>query len=111
MAASPSPPRAAPAAPPAGAVERRYPVTDFDRVQVDGAYQVALTTGVSSGASAQGSSEALDRVSIDVQGNTLRVRPNRAAWGGYPGDRKGPVVISLSTRDLPAAAVVGSGSL
>jgi peptidoglycan hydrolase-like protein with peptidoglycan-binding domain len=95
----------------AGAAERRYTVTDFDRVQVEGPYQVTLLTGLTGGARAEGSAEALDRVSVDVQGNTLRVRPNRSAWGGYPGDRTGPVRISVTTRDLRAASVIGSGSL
>jgi hypothetical protein len=99
------------AASPAGAAERNYTVTDFDRVQIDGPYQVSLRTGLTAGARAEGSAGALDRVSIDVQGSMLRVRPNRSAWGGYPGDRSGPVTISLTTRDLRAAAVTGSGSL
>ncbi|HEX8571836.1 MAG TPA: head GIN domain-containing protein [Allosphingosinicella sp.] len=99
------------AAVPAGAAERRYPVTDFDRIEVDGPYQVTVRTGLASGARADGSAAALERIAIDVQGRTLRVRPNRSAWGGYPGDRPGPVAISLSTRDVRAAAVTGSGTL
>jgi hypothetical protein len=96
---------------PAGAAERRYSVTDFDRVQIEGSYQVTLRTRLTGSARAEGSAEALDRITIDVQGNTLRVRPNRSAWGGYPGDRIGPVTISLTTRDLRAASVTGSGGL
>lgn len=99
------------AAGPGLAAERRYPVTDFDRVQVDGPYEVTLATGFTGGARAEGSAEALDRISIEVQGNVLKVRPNRSAWGGYPGDRTGPVKIFLTTRTLRAAAVTGSGSL
>jgi hypothetical protein len=99
------------AATPAAAAERNYSVTDFDRVQVEGPYQVTLRTGLSSSARAEGSAGALDRISIDVQGHTLRVRPNRSAWGGYPGDRTGPVAIFLATRDLRSAAVTGSGNL
>lgn len=99
------------AAVPAGAAERTYSVTDFDRVQVDGPYRVTLTTGRGSAARAEGSAEALDHVSVDVQGGTLRVRRNRSAWGGYPGQGAGPVTIALTTRDLRNAAVVGSGSL
>lgn len=99
------------AAAPAAAAERRYSVTDFDRVQVDGPYQVTLTTGGPSQAMAVGDQPAIDRVSVDVQGRTLRVRPNPSAWGGYPGARSGPVRLVLSTRDLRGAAVIGAGSL
>jgi hypothetical protein len=96
---------------PAAAAERRYSVTDFDRVQVDGPYEVTLTTGGSSQAMAAGDQAAIDRVSIDVQGRTLRVRPNPSAWGGYPGARIGPVRVIVSTRDLRGATVIGPGSL
>jgi hypothetical protein len=99
------------AAVPAAAAERTYSITDFDKVQVDGPYRVTLTTGRSSAARAEGSAEALDHVSIDVQGGTLRVRRNRSAWGSYPGSGEGPVAVTLATRDLRSAAVVGSGSL
>jgi Putative auto-transporter adhesin, head GIN domain len=99
------------AAAPAVAAERRYPVTDFDRIQVEGPYKVALRTGLSSGATAAGSAQALDRVTIEVQGRTLRIRPNRSAWGGYPGAAAGPVTIQATTRDLSHVTVGGSGSL
>ncbi|HEX9947659.1 MAG TPA: head GIN domain-containing protein [Allosphingosinicella sp.] len=96
---------------PAAAAQRNYSVTDFDKVQVDGPYQVILRTGLTSGARGEGSTEALDGVSVDVQGGTLRVRRNRSAWGGYPGEGTGPVAIELTTRDVRGASVVGSGSL
>lgn len=99
------------AAVPAGAAERSYSITDFDKVQVDGPYRVALTTGRSSAARAEGSAEALDHVAIDVQGGTLRIRRNRSAWGSLPGAGAGPVTVTLTTRDLRNASVVGSGSL
>jgi hypothetical protein len=100
------------AAVPAGAAERSYSVTDFDRVQVDGPYRVTLTTGRASAARAEGSAEALNQISVDVQGGTLRVRRNRSAWGGYPGaGGAGPVTVALTTRDLRTATVIGSGSL
>ncbi len=99
------------AAMPAAAAERTYSVTDFDRVLVDGPYRVTLTTGRGSAARAEGSAEAIDHLSVDVQGGTLRVRRNRSAWGGAPGEGTGAVAITLTTRDLRNAAVVGSGSL
>jgi hypothetical protein len=102
---------AAALASPASAAERRYTVTDFDRIQVDGPFKVTLATGRSSSAAATGSAQALDRIAIDVQGRTLRVRPNRSAWGGYPGDGMGPVSIAISTHNLRGASVTGSGSI
>jgi hypothetical protein len=96
---------------PAQAAERSYSVTDFDRVQVDGPYRVTLATGLSSAARAEGSAEALDQLSIDVQGGTLRVRRNRSAWGAQSNQAAGPVTVVLATRDLRNAAVIGSGSL
>jgi hypothetical protein len=96
---------------PASAAERAFSVTDFDRVQIDGAYEVTLATGGSSQARAIGDGAALNRVSIDVQGRTLRVRPSASGWGGYPGDVAAPVRVVLSTRDIRSATLIGAGSL
>jgi len=102
---------AAALASPAAAAERRYSVTDFDRVVVEGPYNVSLATGRPSSALATGTQGALDRVSIEVQGRTLRIRPNSSAWGGYPGAVNGPVAIQISARELRSASVNGAGSL
>lgn len=98
------------AATPALGDERRVSVTDFDRVQVDGPYDVTLSAGLPSSATISGSREAVESVAIDVQGRTLRIRPNRTA---PPAGRRmaGPATISLGTRDVRAAMVIGSGSL
>jgi hypothetical protein len=99
------------AATPALADERRYSVTDFDRIQVDGPYQVSLTTGGPASARATGSNAALNRLSIEVQGRTLRVRPNVSAWGGYPNAPTDLPAITVTTRTLDTAAVNGAGTL
>ncbi len=96
---------------PASAAERRYSVTDFDRVVVEGPYAVRISTGRPTSATATGTQQAIDRVSIDVVGRTLRIRPNRSSWGGYPGERAGAVSVEVTTRELRAATVAGPGSL
>ena len=96
---------------PAAAAERRYSVTDFDRVVVEGPYIVRLTTGQPSSAVAHGTRESLDRLLVDVQGQTLRIRRNRSAWGGTPGADAGPLTVELSTRLLRSARLVGPASL
>jgi hypothetical protein len=99
------------AAAPAGAADRTYPVTDFDSVRVEGPFEVSLATGLSSHVQASGAPEALERLSVEVEGRTLRIRVNPSAWGGYPGQSPGRVRIVAATRDLVRASVVGSGSL
>lgn len=97
---------------PAAAAERTYPITDFDRIRIEGPFRVTLATGKSTAARATGDPRALDAVTVEVQGRTLRIRPNRSAWGGYPGAAgPGPVALTLTTRDLRGVQIDGSGSL
>jgi hypothetical protein len=100
------------AAAPADAATRNFGVSGFDKIRVDGPFKVRLTTGVAPFATATGgSAAALDSVAIDVLGRTLVVRSNRSSWGGYPGEAKGPVEITIGTHELTAAWLNGSGSL
>ncbi|WP_129792011.1 head GIN domain-containing protein [Sphingosinicella sp. CPCC 101087] len=96
---------------PAVAADRRYAVTDFDRVVVEGPYIVRLTVGGPSTAVASGSQAALDRVAIDVTGRMLRIRRNRHHWGGNPGAQEGTVTVELGTRSLRSARLLGPARL
>jgi len=99
------------AAAPAAGATRTFEITSFSKVRVDGPYKVTLKTGVAPFASATGSQAALDRIAIDVRGDTLVIRSSLDSWGGYPGQDVGPVEISLGTHDLSAAWLNGSGAL
>ncbi len=96
---------------PATGAERTYSITDFDRVTVEGPYVVRLVTGRPTAARASGPQGSIDRVIIDTQGQTLRIRPNRSAWGGNPGAQQGVLEITVSTRSLRSARVIGPGRL
>ena len=96
---------------PAAAADRTYSVADFDRVIVGGPYRVRLVVGSPSSATASGTREGLDRVTVDVQGRMLRIRRNRSAWGGTPGADTGPVTIALATRSLRSARLIGPARL
>ena len=95
----------------ATAAERTLSVTSFDRVRIEGPFKVTVTTGVSPFAKIIGSASAFDSVTVDQQGRTLIVRPNSSNWGGYPGQSRGSVEVSVGTGDLSAAWVNGAGSL
>lgn len=96
---------------PAGAADRRLSIADFDRVVVEGPYRVRLVVGPPTSGSASGSPQALEAVSIDVQGMTLRIRRNPNAWGSAPARATDSVSITLATRSLRSARLIGSGSL
>ena len=89
------------------AADRRYSVTDFDRIVVDGPWRVTLATGKAPSATATGSNGAIDRLSLEVEGRTLRIR--RSTRGGF--DDAGPVEIKVSTHDLRGASVNGPAVL
>src|SRR5881398_21530 len=96
---------------PTGAATRNFGITGFEKVRIEGPFKVRLTTGVAPFASASGSAAAIERVAIDVRGNTLVIHSNLSSWGGYPGQDPGPVEISLGTHDLSSAWLSGSGAL
>jgi hypothetical protein len=95
----------------ASANERGYSVTDFDRIRVTGPFKVTLETGKAPSARAAGSPQAIERLSVQVQGRTLVISPNRNAWGGWSGKTPVAASIKLTTPGLREASVDGSGSL
>ena len=98
------------AAPPQA--QRTYSVPSFDRIRVDGPYQIQLRTNVAPYARAAGTPRALDGVDIKVEGRTLIVRASsNGSWGGYPGEPRGPVTIEVGTHDLGDAWINGAGAL
>ncbi|MEM8696758.1 MAG: head GIN domain-containing protein [Pseudomonadota bacterium] len=98
---------------PAAAAQRGYSVTGFDRIQVQGPFVVRVTTGRGSSARAEGDLRAIDEISVQVVGNTLRVRRNLSNnWGGYPGERRNQsATLYLTTHQIEQATVVGTGDL
>ena len=96
---------------PAGAATRNFGITGFTKIRVDGPYKVSLATGVAPFARATGSGPALDRLTIEVRGDTLVVQANKSGWGGYPGESPGPVEVSVGTHELGNAWVNGAGAL
>lgn len=96
---------------PASAAERTYSVTDFDRIIIEGPYVVRLVIGRSTSARASGSREALERLAIDVTGQTLRVRRNRTGERSGNSVQAGPVTIELTARTLRSARLIGPGTL
>jgi hypothetical protein len=96
---------------PLAAAERNYTVTDFDRVRVEGPFQITVTTGSAVTARAEGDPRALDALVLRVDGRTLVVRMGGNGWGGYPGETPSSPRISLTAPSLRAAVVTGGAVL
>lgn len=96
----------------ADARDRTVMLTSFDRIRVEGPFDVTLTTGSGAGGRISGASQAIDGVNVRVEGRTLIVSAGVNGWGGYPGGaRGGPVRIAVTTPSLRAAYVAGGGRL
>src|SRR4051794_24601301 len=98
------------AAAPAGGATRNFGITGFTKIRVEGPFKVNVATGVAPFASASGSGVALDRLDIEMRGDTLVVR-SASSWGGYPGVNPGPVEINVGTHELTGAWLTGVGTL
>lgn len=97
---------------PATAADRAYTLTNFDRVRVDGPFDVRLTVGGTSASGiASGDPEMLANLDIQVQGTTLIVRNSANSWSERGKAGSPAPVITLAAPDLRSAAVIGGGRL
>jgi Putative auto-transporter adhesin, head GIN domain len=95
----------------AWAADRTFTVTDFDRIEVDGAFDVSVETGKSPTVRASGSTTAVDQLLVEVRARTLRIRPARTNWGGWPGEKPAAPKIKVTAPALKDASLRGSGTL
>ncbi len=93
------------AVPPAAGAERRFSVTSFERIRVEGPFEVRLDTGKPPSASVVADQRTLDQMSFTVDGTTLVVRLSGSGWGETPRQRRTAPVITLTTHELRSALV------
>ncbi|KKI20095.1 head GIN domain-containing protein [Sphingomonas sp. Ag1] len=91
---------------PALAAERVFSVGSFERVRVDGPFEVRIEAGASPGATASGERQLIERIAVAVNGGTLSVRLGTGGWGEtFRADNAAPPVIVLRTPRLNSLAV------
>ncbi|WP_380784705.1 GIN domain-containing protein [Sphingomonas sp. R86521] len=96
-------PAAAPAA------TRTVSIGSFERIRIDGPFEVRVETGRSPGATISGDGRATEDVEVRVTGSTLVVGKGLNGWGEQSRTGTGPVVVTLTTPTLVSAVVVGGG--
>ena len=92
---------------PAHADERRFMLSGFDRVRIEGPFEVEIVAGRSAGATAIGEPRALDGVNVRLAGSTLVITPSVNAWGGDPRSPRSVPKIAVTAVNLRAVHVVG----
>jgi hypothetical protein len=96
---------------PAAAADRTYSITSFDRIRIDGPYDVRLTVGGSPRAVASADADMLDDLDVRVEGSTLVVGSSLDNRQEQNAVAHAAPVITLSTPDLRSATVIGGGKL
>jgi Putative auto-transporter adhesin, head GIN domain len=56
------------------AADRGYSINDFDRIRVDGPYDVQIHVGPAAAVHAHGSQSGIDRLDVSVNDGTLIIR-------------------------------------
>lgn len=88
--------------------ERTYQVAAFQKLGVEGPYDVEVRQAGQTSVRATGPSELLNNMIVRVDGDTLRIEPRSGfRWSG---DGDG-VKVYITTPNLAAAALAGSGDV
>lgn len=93
------------------AADRTFMVGSFTRIRVDGPFAVTVKTGASPGAKATGSNDALDGLTIRVDGDTALVTMGAHDWSSDSGDMIVPPAITLTTPALQSATINAGATL
>jgi hypothetical protein len=86
--------------------EKRLMVTSFDRIRVDGPFQIEVTTGQPS-ATIAGDPRTFEHIAIRVDGSTLVVSTGQLGWAKRAEEAPASARILLSAPSLRALAVNG----
>lgn len=96
----------------ASAAERSVSIGSFDKLRVQGPFEVRVATGRSPTAMLSGDRAAIDGVEVQVEGDTLILRGAIGRWTERPrAAATTPVVVTLGTPVLVVASVTGAGRL
>jgi hypothetical protein len=94
-------------------VQKQYQVGNFQKVEVAGPFDVTIRTGSGPTVSASGSEKLIERLVVEVKGDTLEIHPERHHgffnWGWNSVNGQGSVAITVPA--LSAATLAGSGGI
>lgn len=92
-------------------VDRSYPVESFDRIEVDGPYEVNVTIGSSPSVRASGPGNYLENMTVMVEGGTLKIQQRKVEGLGFFRRRDQKISLQVSVPSIRAAQIAGSGGM
>lgn len=89
---------------------RNYQVGNFDRIEVMGPYEVAVTTGGATRVAASGGANLLDETDVLIEDGALVIRPKKHKGVRFNW-RNGKARFAINVEALRGAAIAGSGDV
>ncbi|GAA4708712.1 DUF2807 domain-containing protein [Sphingomonas lutea] len=94
-------------------VSRTFPVGNFSEIEVAGPFDVDVKTGGQPSVSARGNQNLIDKLEVEVRGDTLVVRPKKGRnwFGGGNWNIGGKGALTISVPMIRAATLAGAGDM
>ena len=89
--------------------QRSYNLSGFNAVSVSGPYNVIVTVGPGHSVRAEGDTELLERLEVEVEGRSLKIRTRKGEWNRIATRGKATVHVTLPA--IEAASIAGSGDM
>ena len=90
---------------------RSFAVAAFERIEVAGPYDVTVVTGNAPSVQATGAERSLERLVVEVEGDTLKIHPKARSGFSMGFSKVHPAQIRVTVPALRAAEIAGSGSM
>ena len=96
---------------PGPSVNRSYQVGAFDTIEVAGHYEVNVVTGSAPSVRASGPDDAIEKMVVAVEGNTLKIHPRKKRGMNFGWSKTHKVVLQVTVPGLRGAEINGSGDV
>ena len=92
-------------------VDRAYQVGEFQKIEVAGAYEVDVRTGGGPTVAARGPEKGIERLVVEVKGDTLMIYPRKERGMNFGWSSDEPVQLTVTVPALRGASITGSGGM
>ncbi len=91
--------------------QRSYQLRDFTSVSLAGPHDVVVAVGPAHSVRAEGPSNVLDRLKVEVDGRTLKIGMHKGSWRSESNANRPKTTIYVTMPAMEAASIAGSGDM